>query len=291
MSLNSEHPDSEQPGTLSIVGTPLGNADDLTPRARRCLEEADAVLAEDTRRAGLACARWGVTARRFISVHDHNEEQKKNAVLGALREGKHLALISDAGMPVLADPGFVLVRACRDAGLPVTVLPGACAPVTALAGSGIPPQPFVFFGFLPRKRADQEAALAPYARIPVTLVFFERRDRLADTLDNALRLLGPREGCVARELTKTHEEYIRFHLDESGAYKALLTDLLGEATIILGPPEILTKSSREDVEHRIAEEIPHGGTPRELARRVQARTHGWTSGEIYSILPKLRPGR
>ena len=205
-------------------------------------------------------------------------------------DGKNLALVSDAGMPVLADPGFVLVRACRDAGLPVTVLPGACAPVTALAGSGIPPQPFVFFGFLPRKRADQEAVLAPYARIPATLVFFERRDRLADTLDNALRLLGPREGCVARELTKTHEEYIRFHLDEGGAYKAVLTDLLGEATIILGPPEILTKSSREEVEQRIAEEIPRGGTPRELARRVQARTHGWTSGEIYSMLPKLRPG-
>ena len=265
MSLNSK-----RPGTLSIVGTPLGNAEDLTPRARRCLEEADAVLAEDTRRAGLACARWGVTARRFVSLHDHNEERRKNAVL--------------------ADPGFLLVRACRDAGLPVTVLPGACAPVTALAGCGIPPQPFVFFGFLPRRRADQEAALAPYARIPATLVFFERRDRLTDTLENALRLLGPREGCVARELTKTHEEYIRFHLDESGAYRALLADVLGEVTVILGPPETPEKSPREEVERLITEELPRGGTPRELARRVQARAHGWTGGEIYSMLPKLRPG-
>ena len=285
MSLNSK-----RPGTLSIVGTPLGNAEDLTPRARRCLEEADAVLAEDTRRAGLACARWGVTARRFVSLHDHNEERRKNAVLDALRDGRNLALISDAGMPVLADPGFLLVRACRDAGLPVTVLPGACAPVTALAGCGTPPQPFVFFGFLPRRRADQEAALAPYARIPATLVFFERRDRLTDTLENALRLLGPREGCVARELTKTHEEYIRFHLDESGAYRALLTDVLGEVTVILGPPETLEKSPREEVERLITEELPRGGTPRELARRVQARAHGWTGGEIYSMLPKLRPG-
>jgi len=255
------------------VGTPLGNAEDLTPRARRCLEEADAVLAEDTRRAGLACARWGVTARRFVSLHDHNEERRKNAVLDALRDGRNLALISDAGMPVLADPGFLLVRACRDAGLPVTVLPGACAPVTALAGCGIPPQPFVFFGFLPRRRADQE-----------------RRDRLTDTLENALRLLGPREGCVARELTKTHEEYIRFHLDGSGAYRALLADVLGEVTVILGPPETLEKSPREEVERLITEELPRGGTPRELARRVQARAHGWTGGEIYSMLPKLRPG-
>ena len=143
MSLNSK-----RPGTLSIVGTPLGNAEDLTPRARRC-------------RAGLACARWGVTARRFVSLHDHNEERRKNAVLDALRDGRNLALISDAGMPVLADPGFLLVRACRDAGLPVTVLPGACA------GLRHPPATLCFF----RISAPQASgpgggarALRPYSR-------------------------------------------------------------------------------------------------------------------------------
>ena len=131
-----------------MVGTPLGNPGDLSPRARACLEEADLVLAEDTKREGLACARWGVTVRRFVSYHDHNEKEKASSVLELLREGKNIALISDAGMPVMADPGYVVIRACREAGLPVSVIPGPCAPVTALAGSGIPPQPFIFFGFL-----------------------------------------------------------------------------------------------------------------------------------------------
>lgn len=273
-----------------MVATPLGNPGDLSPRARACLEQAGTVLAEDTRRAALACSRWGVAVKRLISLHDHNEDQKKNTVLAQLRQGQCLALISDAGMPVLADPGYVLVRACREEGLPVSVIPGPCAPVTALAGSGIPPQPFVFFGFLPRGRADQEAVLAPYAALPVTLVFFERRDRLAATLSLAARLLGPREGCLARELTKTHEEYRRFRLDDLpplAELRAGLDDILGEVTVILGPPERRERAPRAEVEALIAEEIPRGGTPREVARRVQARVHGWTSGEIYSMLPRL----
>ncbi len=242
------------------------------------------VLAEDTKREGLACARWGVQVKRFVSYHDHNEKDKADSVLEALREGKNIALISDAGMPVMADPGYVVIRACREAGLPVSVIPGPCAPVTALAGSGIPPQPFVFFGFLPRKRSDQEAVLAPYASIPATLVFFERKDRLQETLENAFALLGPREVCVARELTKTHEEYMRFRLEAMPD----LGGLLGEVTVVVGPPEGNARTSREDVMAVIAEEQPLGGAPRAVARRVQARVRGWTTGEIYAILPRLK---
>lgn len=271
-------------GGLRVVATPLGNPGDLSPRARLCLEEADIVLAEDTRRAGIACSRWGVTVRRLISLHDHNESQKMDGVLDMLRQGQNLALISDAGMPVLADPGYLVVRACREAGIPVTVIPGPCAPVTALAGSGIAPQPFVFFGFLPRKRVDQEAALAPYATLQATLIFFERKDRLRETLENALALLGPRQVCLARELTKTHEEYLLFRLDD--AHWPDLDALLGEMTVILGPPEMLERSARESVESLITEELPKGGKPREVARRVQARVRGWTTGEIYSMIPR-----
>lgn len=263
-----------------MVGTPLGNPGDLSPRARDCLEKADLVLAEDTRREALSCARWGVTVRRFASYHDHNEKEKTNFVLELLRQGKNIALISDAGMPVLSDPGYVLIRACQEAGLPVSVIPGPCAPVTALAGSGIAPQPFVFFGFLPRKRSDQEAALAPYAALPVTLIFFERKDRLAETLKNALSLLGPREVCIARELTKTHEEYLHFRLDASPD----LSGILGEVTVVLGPPENLAKSSREEILALIEEEMPLGGAPRAVAKRVQVRARGWTTGEIYALI-------
>ena len=273
-----------EPGTLWVVGTPLGNPGDLSPRARACLEEADLVLAEDTKREGLACARWGVTVRRFVSYHDHNEKEKASSVLELLREGKNIALISDAGMPVMADPGYVVIRACREAGLPVSVIPGPCAPVTALAGSGIPPQPFIFFGFLPRKRCDQEVTLAPYASLPVTLVFFERKDRLEETLKNALALLGPREGCIARELTKTHEQYLRFRLDELPD----LSNILGEVTVVLGPPESHAKSSRVEILALIEEERPAGGAPRAVARRVQSRARGWTTGEIYAMLSGMK---
>ena len=269
-----------EPGTLWVVGTPLGNPGDLSPRARACLEQADIVLAEDTKREGLACARWGVEVRRFVSYHDHNEKEKAASVLELLREGKNIALISDAGMPVLADPGYVVIRACREAGLPVSVIPGPCAPVTALAGSGIPPQPFVFFGFLPRKSSDQQNVLAPYAVIPATLVFFERKDRLEETLKNALALLGPREVCIARELTKTHEEYLRFRLENLPD----LSGILGEVTVILGPPEGNARSSREEVLALIDEELPLGGAPRAVAKRVQSRVRGWTTGEIYALI-------
>ena len=272
--------ENREPGTLWVVGTPLGNPGDLSPRARTCLEEADLVLAEDTKREGLACARWGVQVRRFISYHDHNEKEKAGAVLELLREGKNIALISDAGMPVMADPGYVVIRACREAGLPVSVIPGPCAPVTALAGSGIPPQPFVFFGFLPRKRSDQENVLEPYASITATLVFFERKDRLEETLKNAFSLLGPREVCIARELTKTHEEYLRFRLENIPD----LSGILGEVTVVVGPPEGNSRSSREDILALIEEERPLGGAPRAVARRVQSRARGWTTGEIYALI-------
>ena len=127
---------------LWVVATPLGNPGDLSPRAREVLEGADMVLAEDTRRAGLLCQRCGVKAKRFMSFHDHNEESKLDEVLGLLNGGRTLALISDAGLPLVADPGYRLVRACRAAGIPVSVVPGPSAPVTALAGSGIAPQLF-----------------------------------------------------------------------------------------------------------------------------------------------------
>ncbi len=262
------------------MGTPLGNPGDLSPRARTCLEDADIVLAEDTKREGLACARWGVHVRRFVSFHDHNEKEKDAAVLDWLREGKRIALISDAGMPVLADPGFSLVRACREAGAEVTVVPGPCAPVTALAGSGIAPQPFVFFGFLPRGKGDRAKTLAPYAALSCTLVFFERKDRLAATLADALPLLGPRDVCIARELTKTHEEYLRFRLEDPPS----LDGLLGEVTVIIGPPEQAVRSAEEDVRAVLEEEKALGGSPRALAKRVRARVRGWTADEIYAIL-------
>ena len=265
---------------LWIVATPLGNTADLSPRAREVLESADFVLAEDTRRAGLLCGRCRVAARGFVSFHDHNEPGRLQGILARLRQGETAALMADAGLPLIADPGYRLVRACRAEGLPVSVVPGPCAPVTALAGSGIAPQPFAFFGFLPRGRAEQEARLAPFAALPLTLVFFERRDRLAATLRTALAVLGDREVCAARELTKTHEEYVLARLSDP----APLDGLLGEITVVIGPPETVRPALTREVRALIEEERARGGSPREVARRVQGRVTGWTGKAIYTMM-------
>ncbi len=223
--------------------------------------------------------------KRTMSFHDHNEESKLDEVLGLLNGGRTLALISDAGLPLVADPGYRLVRACRAAGIPVSVVPGPSAPVTALAGSGIAPQPFAFLGFLPRSRSDQEKTLAPFANLALTLIFFERKDRLSETLSVAHAVLGPRELCIARELTKTHEEYLLGRL-EDGVPAGV--ELLGEITVVVGPAEAGGVTDREEVFRLIDEERELGGSPRDVARRVQTRTAGWTVKSIYALLSARR---
>ncbi len=280
MSLNYKTTEqTEERGTLHIVATPLGNPGDLSPRAHTCLESADLLLAEDNKRAGLACARWNVKVKKIISLNEHNESQKTEYVLSLLRNGNNIALISDAGMPILSDPGYLLVQECRKHNINVTVIPGPCAPVTALAGSGIAPHPFVFFGFLPRKKNDKEKTLTPYAQLPVTIIFFERKDRIAETLQDVYNLLGRREICIARELTKTHEEYINFYSDEPPK----LDNLLGEITVIIGPPLEKARSAEEEIIVLIAKERPHGGTLKEISKRVQIHSKGWSNSEIYAI--------
>ncbi len=266
---------------LWIVATPLGNDGDFSPRAREIIESVDTVLAEDTRRAGLLCQRCNVNAPRFLSFHDHNEGDMTAHILARLKGGERFALISDAGLPLVADPGYRLVRACREAGIPVSVVPGPCAPVTALAGSGIAPQPFVFLGFLPRSRADIEATLRPFATLQAALIFFERKDRLKDSLRVAASILGPRELCIARELTKTHEQYLSGRLESPPAE---VDSLLGEITVVVGPCETRQASSREEVLACIAAERPFGGSPRDIARRVQLRVTGWTVKAIYAMM-------
>jgi len=261
---------------------PLGNPGDLSPRAREILSSADAVLAEDTRRAGLVCRRCAVEVRRFISFHEHNEEERAAEIVAWLREGARLALISDAGMPIIADPGYRLVRLCREAGIPVSVIPGPSAPVTALAGSGIAPLPCTFFGFLPRTASGRKKLFAAFVHIPGSLVFFERKDRLAASLAGAYALLGERELCIARELTKTHEEFILARLSNFANASA---GLLGELTVVIGPALEACRDSETEARRILREEQERGGRRREIARRAQERLRGWTGSELYALLP------
>lgn len=263
---------------------PLGNPDDLSPRARAVLSEVDAVLAEDTRRAGLACRRCGVTVRRFVSFHEHNEREREAEAMAWLRDGARLALVSDAGMPVIADPGYRLVRLCRETGLPVSVVPGPSAPVSALAGSGIAPLPYSFLGFLPRDAAGRKKLFAGFSGSPGSLVFFERKDRLARSLAEAYALLGERDLCIARELTKTHEEFI---LTRLSAHEAASAGLLGEITVVIGPASEKERSSEKEASAVLREEETGGGRPREIVRRAQERLRGWSGSELYTLLRRF----
>lgn len=269
-------------GTLWVVATPLGNAGDLSPRARHILETADVILAEDTRRAGLLFKRLDMDhAGRLMSFFEHNEEKRLPKVLGFLEEGQSVALISDAGTPLLSDPGFTLVRACRDKGVAVSPVPGPSAPVTALSASGLPPLPYTFLGFPPRKKSHTEKLFQAHRDTGATLVFFERKSRLKGTLTIARDILGEREFCVARELTKEYEEFIRGDL---GNLADMDFDLRGELTVIIAPLREQGDTSEEDLARIIDEERQAGGKPKEVARRVAERASGWTAKEVYAFM-------
>ncbi|MDD3312910.1 16S rRNA (cytidine(1402)-2'-O)-methyltransferase [Pseudodesulfovibrio sp.] len=269
-------------GVLHVVATPLGNADDLSPRARRVLSTADLILAEDTRRAGSLFARLGLAhAGRLMSFYEHNEDKRLPKVLEFLENGASVALISDAGTPLLSDPGFTLVRACRERGIRVTPVPGPSAPVTALSASGLPPLPYTFLGFLPRRKGHTEKLLAAHRDTGATLVFFERKSRLKGSLAICREVLGDRPFCIARELTKDFEEFVSGSLaDISGVDP----EMRGEITVLVGPPEAEAQTGEEDIARIVEEESAAGGKPKEIARRVADRAPGWTAKEVYALM-------
>ncbi|MDL2210508.1 16S rRNA (cytidine(1402)-2'-O)-methyltransferase [Desulfovibrio sp. OttesenSCG-928-O18] len=279
---------SSSSGRLWIVATPLGNPGDLSPRANALLGTVDVILAEDTRRSGLLLATCGINAKRFVSLHDHNEKSRLPAILEELKAGAEAALVSDAGTPLISDPGYQLVKACREAGIPVSPVPGPSAPMAALSASGIAPLPFAFLGFPPRGKGDIRNFFKPYAALSVTLVFFERKDRLAATLDVAQEILGKREGCIAREMTKTYEEFIPFRLDEKTKQLFAERELLGEITVVLGPPLESIVTDEADVLEvvRQKKDTCPDAKPREIAKQVQPEVSGWSVGDIYALLQK-----
>ena len=273
------------PGRLFMVATPIGNALDFSPRARMALESCDLVLAEDTRRTLALCRELGVRVKAVESFHDHNEQEKEPLMLARLQAGQDLALVSDAGTPLVADPGYRLCRACRRQGIAVHPVPGPSAPAAALSAAGIPPLPHCFLGFLPRDEAGRRRLFASFAKVPATLVFFERKDRLKDSLALALDELGPRQACVCRELTKVHEEFILFRLEDPSTHPG---PLLGELTVLLGPPEAEPRTPEAGVREALAAEALAGGKPKDVARRAAERVAGWSAKEIYALLQTPR---
>lgn len=221
------------PGKLLVVATPIGNLDDLSPRAQAAFESADLVACEDTRHTGRLLAHLGIK-KPLISLHEHNERQRLPRLLADLEEGKVIALASDAGTPLLSDPGFLLVREAAARGVRIEPIPGPAAPLAALVVSGLPPYPFTFAGFAPPKSGKRRTFFKQWADLGHTLVFFESPHRLIASLEDALAELGDRPVAVARELTKLHEEVLRGPLSEVLEKLRGRPVIKGELVIVVG---------------------------------------------------------
>ncbi len=220
------------PGRLIVVATPIGNLDDLSPRARQALAEADLVLCEDTRHTGRLLSGLGLD-KRLMSLHEHNERGRVAGLLEMLEQGATLALASDAGTPLISDPGYLLVREAVAAGIAVEHRPGPSAVTTALVLSGLPPYPYTFAGFPPRKRGKRRRFYHRFAGLDHTLVLFESPHRLLASLDDAAIELGGRRAAIARELTKLHEEVLRGTIVELRETLAARPALKGEFTLVI----------------------------------------------------------
>jgi 16S rRNA (cytidine1402-2'-O)-methyltransferase len=224
-----------RPGILYVVATPIGNLEDLSPRARDVLARAHRVAAEDTRHTGQLLTRLGLRVP-LVSLHEHNESGRVPGLIAELAAGHDLALVTDAGTPLISDPGFRLVAAAREAGLPVSPVPGPCAAVAALSVAGLPTDRFHFEGFLPSRGEPRRTRLGQLAGRPETLVFYESVHRVLDTLADLARVLGPhRPAAVARELTKVHETLYRGTLAElATTVGADPSQLRGEYVLVVG---------------------------------------------------------
>jgi len=268
-------------GVLYIVATPIGNLEDITYRAVRVLGEADLIACEDTRQTRKLLDRYSIHTPT-ISYHEHNEAERAAELAARLIEGTTIALVSDAGMPLVSDPGYRLVRAALDNGVPVQTVPGPSAALAALAASGLPTDAFHFGGFLPSKAGQRVKALQALAGEQATLIFYEAPHRLMEALEAIEATLGPRPVVVGRELTKIHEEFLRGTAAGIRAQLAQRAVVKGEVTVLIGKAAAPPPDERPLDE--AVRELMAGGTPRMEAIKQVARRRGLSKREVYDSL-------
>jgi len=272
-------------GKLYLVGTPIGNLEDISLRALRILKEADLIACEDTRQTAKLLAHYGISSPRE-SYHEHNEKSKAPHLIDALKQGKTIALVTDAGTPLISDPGHVLISACRREAIPVISIPGPSAVVTALAGSGLSTDPFLFVGFLPPQKSKRRRKLQELSALRFTLVFYESPHRLLNSIQDMIDILGSRQACLARELTKIHEEWLSGTLEEIFSSLETRTHIQGEITLVVSgcsseaEPASSPLSLREDLD----KEIQSTGAPPNKALKTIARQRGLSRKEAYRLL-------
>ena len=268
-------------GTLYIVATPIGNLEDITLRALRILTEVDRIACEDTRQTRKLLDRHGI-AKPLVSYHEHNEQARAEELLRDLAAGANIALVSDAGTPLIADPGYRLVTQARAQGIAVCPIPGPSAVLAALSASGLATDAFFFGGFLPAKKTQRRKMLEAAKDYPVTLVFYEAPHRIVETLDDIGEVLGQRKVTLGRELTKIHEEFLMGGPSELRETLTKRPSIKGEITLMIGK----TESGAVDNTPIDAafDKLLEAGVPRMEAMKTVARDRGLSKREVYQKL-------
>lgn len=268
----------QEGAALYLVATPIGNLKEMTPRAIEVLESVDVIAAEDTRNTLKLLHHFGIKTK-LIAHHQHNEEHSADGILRLLEDGKRVAIVSDAGYPLISDPGNIIVKKASDANFPVIPISGSNAMLNALVASGMNTQHFLFFGFLKQQEKERIKQLQELKHFPYTIVFYEAPHRIERMLKSCRKVLGDREVCIARELTKRHEEFIRGRISE---ILEIADELKGEMVVIVeGSKESYTNNHQEiDVYQCIQTYIAQGLTTKEAIKTV-AKEVGISKNELY----------
>jgi 16S rRNA (cytidine1402-2'-O)-methyltransferase len=280
------------PGSLFLVATPIGNLEDMTLRALRVLKQVDLIAAEDTRRTGHLLTHFGITTRT-TSLHEHNEKSRVPGLVQQVRDGLQLAVVTDAGMPSVSDPGYLIVRQALDAGVAVEVIPGVSALTTALAGSGLPTDEFVFLGFAPSRSGERQRWLgSKVAAASSTIVLFEAPGRLPGLLADLLVVCGDRQVVVAHELTKLHESWHRGWLSELTQPGLAHLPARGEFVVLVSDQKRPTSESTAVDEGKVAEMFDSVSQEPEVSRREAlnrvAASFSISNKAVYAIVERLK---
>ncbi len=271
-------------GTLYLVATPIGNLADITHRALQVLRDVDLIACEDTRHTHKLLQHYGITTRT-ISYHEHNEQERAAQLIDLLKQGRDVAVVSDAGTPSISDPGFRLVRAAIESEVPVVPVPGPSALIAALIAAGLPTDEFFFAGFLPARANARRARLVELRMVPGTLIFYEAPHRLAATLKDAFELLGEREAVVARELTKLHEEIKRGRLSELAGYFEAEDRARGEIVVLIDRNVIEEATDKTETSvAALVNQFEQEGLDHRAALKKAARELGLSRAEAYRKL-------
>jgi len=277
-------PDSR--GCLYLVGTPIGNLEDITLRALRILKESDQIACEDTRHTQKLLTHYEIS-KPLVSYHEHNEMTRAPELVLAMEQGAKIALVSDAGMPLVSDPGYRLVTLCARHQIPVVPIPGPSALLAALSASGLPNEEFLFVGFLPARSGERHRALERLRLEDRTLILYEAPHRIAETVADALAVLGDRPACLAREVTKLHEEFRRGNLADLSA-SLDEKPVRGEITLLIGaalPGQVAANgNTSQSLADRVDELIRQAKLDRKEALKLAAKERGLTRREAYSKL-------